>query len=914
MSCPLFKKMKNKGTSFFAFPSSASDLNLANYNDFYDLNFTKFVLINIPRQEPSANQERPIDGVMDFIPKRNDGNAPFYSDDPNYTTPTKLSDQLVESLRNYVANYDTTCHESRINSNTDFYNISERYTPTEQIFWKWCRKLNMIDFEPAVHKVDWDKNLSDFDNPNASTINNVDYFKKYLWKEREVIDYKIVNFYEDSTYQYEGNNTVQLEITEITKFKIGDKIILKSNTSSDESKLSNGTDPIVFGEIYTIGKITFSGTTSYINLDVRFQGGGNSTIGNTLQTTYIYLHYNRLIQYIGEINQITNIQTASRIGQEVTAYIPHQGGRTPSVLFGIRSNTNYYPNLELPILADEIQRFIIGAESLNSPIRTNPTNYPGSFYGQFDTENNTYLCSNGDNIRYQGDYYGIKLTDNTGLSADDYIEKLTDFNSDNIDGVFLDVDRNHYYKTNIPNLETKNFDEFSSISINGQAPEDFDFNAILWYYELIERDQDNNVHSYVNLYGIEFLNNPDNDDDNDGTLITPYHKLVTNGEHDGLSYMFNLNLHYNIDNDIQPLTYDPSTIYNMFGFDMYNEMMRRFYQVNENFVNIISEFVRMNQDMQDMKSLIYTQTSIDELKLKMKNIENLLNVYKTNQFVDSDTAKISVDNSGIYPKLKFNVISVDYDEIKNVSLTEAYNYNYTNTGASYPVAISFTANMLLNLVNDNHTNSDENSSVVVLLDRDLKNKQKLDIIIKPDHANFGQKLYLNMMFNNNNTLEERNIFSVDLPKDLKWYNSSNPDDTTTFLDSYYLNENIYVNCTDVFTGVTCCSGNTNIELVLTEDIFKSGNTVYVQNLYFRMSDNSVKDFSGSYSVINKIGIHLTINLPVNNDNPELNLCGSTLVGQPRISFYRGIQATILRVNADNTSTFAERYNVSYKII
>ncbi len=183
---------------------------------------------------------------------------------------------------------------------------------------------------------------------------------------------------------------------------------------------------------------------------------------------------------------------------------------------------------------------------------------------------------------------------------------------------------------NIPNLETKNFDEFSSISINGHAPDDFEFNAILWYYELTERDQNNNTNSYVNLYGIEFLNNPDTDTESGGTLITPYEKLVTNGEHDGLSYMFNLNLHYNIDNDIQPATYDPSTIYNMFGFDMYNEMMRRFYQVNENFTNIISEFIRINQDMQDMRSLIYTQTSIDELKSKMNNMESLLYLYKTN--------------------------------------------------------------------------------------------------------------------------------------------------------------------------------------------------------------------------------------------------------------------------------------------
>lgn len=902
MATPLYKPMKQRGTSFYAFPSAASDLNLANYNDFYDLNFTKFALLNIPRQQPGSinpvNKQR--DGIMDFLPKSNLPNeAPFFCDDPNYITPTTLSAQLVESLRNYVANYDTSLHESRINSNTDFYNIGERFTPTESIFYKWCRKLNLIDFEPAVHKVDWDKNFSDFDNTNGSTITDVDYFRKYLWKEREIIYYRSISFEESSDYTGSSGtyHTPKFTINEIAKFKVGDKIIL-TGVDADQIILS-GTTPIIYGQSYTIGQVDFTTGSTSIYLDFDFNGGGDSD----LFETYIYLNYNRLIQYVGEINQITNIQTASRVGQEVTAYIPHQAGRTPTVLFGNRSNTNYYPNLEIPILADEIQTEIIGAESLNSPIRSNPQDYPGSFFGQFDTQDNTYLCSNGDSIRYQGDYYGIMLTDNTGLNADDYIEKLTDFNSDAIDGVFLDVNRTHYYKMNIPGLESKNFDEFSSISIEGQPPEDFDFNAILWYYELIERDQNNNINSYVNLYGIEFLNNPENDDDSFSTLITPYHKLVTNGIHDGLSYMFNLNLHYNIDNDVTPLTYDPSTIYNMFGFDMYNEMMRRFYQVNENFVNIIQEFVRINMDLQEMRSLIYSQTDMDDLKSRMSNMETLLRLYSTNQFVDSDTATISVDNSGIYPKLKFNVTNVEYDEIQNISLTTVYNYNFTNTGASYPVALSFNSKMLVNLINDDISN--DGGNVIVMLDRDLRNKQQLDIFIKPEYAQFAQRLYLNMMFNYNNTLSEVNIFNVDLPTDIEplGYNILSPQ-TSIFTDSFYLNENIYVNCTDINTGASWCSTGFT-EIILTEDIFKTGNTVYIQNLYLLDPNGNTVDYSGAYKVLNKVGINLTI---------DLQIYGYKLLGQPRVSFYRGLQVSILRINGENTSTFNQRYNVTYKII
>lgn len=901
MATPLYKRMKDRGTSFYAFPSAASDLNLANYNDFYDLNFTKFTLLNIPRQENGSPD--PVDGVLDFLPKSNDHNYainPFYCDDPNRQTPTKLSEQLVESLRNYVANYDTSLHESRINSNTDFYNIAERYTPTEQIFWKWCRKLNLIDFEPAVHKVDWDKNLSDYDNTNSSTVTNVDYFRKYLWKEREVINYKLVSVYEE-------NDNPKFTINEIAKFKVGDKVILSTDNNLDKTTLSGGTgsDAIIPGVSYIISKINFpdSGSTE-IFFDMNYIGGTGLTL------TYMYLNYNRLIQYVGEINQISNIQTASRVGQEVTAYIPHQAGRTPTVLFGIRDNTNYYPNLEIPILAGEIQTEIIGAESLNSPIRTNPQDYPGSFFGQFDTVDNTYLCSDGDRIRYQGDYYGINIADNTGLNAENYIEKLTDFNSDAIDGVFLDVNRNHYYKMNIPGLESKNFDEFSSISIQGQAPDDFDFNAILWYYELIERDQNNNYVSYVNLYGIEFLNNPENDDDSFSTLMTPYHKLVTNGIHDGLSYMFNLNLHYNIDNDVQPLTYDPSTIYNMFGFDMYNEMMKRFYQVNENFINIIQEFVRINMDIQEMKSLIYSQTDMDDLKSQMKNMEDLLRLYATNQFVNSDTATISVDYSGTYPKLKFNVINVEYDEIKNISLTTVYNYNYSNDGASYPVALSFNSKMLLNLINDNISNDPSTmvDTVTVLLDKDLKFKQKLDIIIKPDYAQYAQRLIVNMLYNYNNVKTEQTIFEVQLPTDLKSYNTLIPENSI-FTDSYYLNENIYVNCTGINTGSTCSTGYT--ELFLTENIFKTGNTVYVQNLYLLDISGNTLDYSGPYEVLCKSGTVLTIKLK------SSDIAGCTLLGQPRISFYRGLQVSILRISsADDIpySNFNQKYDVTYKII
>lgn len=962
MSTPLYKRMKEKGTSFYCFPSAASDLNLANYNDFFDLNFTKFALLNIPSKNFYNGDD--IDKKCLNFDKDDYNNYNFFTDDPNKNSPTKLSEQLIESLRNYVANYDTTLHESRINTNTDFYTIGERNTPTENIFWKWCRKLNIIDFEPAVHNIDWNKNLSDFDNPNIPSVTSTtDYFRKYLWKERENINYKVYNVLESSNIEFKHIilglpvRTPMLTLINVTaKFKIGDVITLKTIGKSIPKDDDIENTGLGYDTEITIGDIKFKDNNTYIWLKCEYTGEGG---GPELYNTYISLKYNRLIQYVGEINQISNIQTSSRIGQEITAFIPHQAGRTPSVLFGIRNNVNYQPGLEVPILSSEIQREIVGAESLNSPIRKNPSDYPGSYFGQFDTTDKTYLCSNGNAMKLNGNYYGILLNNNSGLNDINYIEKLEDFNSNYIDGVFVDFDRRHYHKMSIAGLETSNFDEFNSISIQGQSPDDFEFNAILWYYDLVE-DVNGTPVSHTNLYGIEFLNNPDDtSDDYSSDIITPYKKLVTNGVHDGNSYMFNLNIHYNIDNDVQPLTYDATTIYNMFGFDMYNEAMRRMYQVNENFSNIIQEFVRINMEIQEIKSKIYTTEEIESVKKRMNSIEELLKIYSKNQFVNSDTVNISVDYSGNYPKLKMNTVSVEYDDIKNIKITDAYNYNFSHGGDSYPIALNYKSKVLMNIINDNLSiNPVSDGNVVIVLDRELKNKQKMDIIIKPKNAKYSQRLYLNMMFKNGDKKEERTIFSVDLPKDV-----INVQDSI-YEDSFYLNENVYINCIDVITGKTqntttttttttsitpttttttsleVNTGNTTTSttlevntgntttttitnlnafvdvsmydgyttLILPENMFKVNNTVYVQNLFFKNTNGEVLDFSGSYNILYKSSQTLIIDLLTDV------IRNFKLMGSPVVSYYRGLKVSILRVDGTDVSSFSDRYDITYKIL
>ena len=312
MATPLYIKMKNKGTSFYAFPSAASDLNLYFQNDNYKINFTKFMLLDIPEQDvviDSGIKRDQDKGVLNFDKSQN--GTRFYNFQPgeNSNLPVKFSEQLIESLRNYVANQDTTLRESRINSNTDFFNVNETTSPTEMIFWKWARKLNLIDFEPATHKVDWDKNLSDFINSNGT---DYDFFNKYLWKERE-------KYYYDSTITQTSGNRPLLTINEKVKFKVGDDILLSGDTGSY----------LTTGQTYTITDINISGDTSELILD--FTG----YLGGIQSDVTVYLDYHRLVKYIGEVQATSKVQTSKQNFTEITIHIPNQCGATPTVLFDI---------------------------------------------------------------------------------------------------------------------------------------------------------------------------------------------------------------------------------------------------------------------------------------------------------------------------------------------------------------------------------------------------------------------------------------------------------------------------------------------------------------------------------------------------------------------------------------------------
>lgn len=861
MSTPLLKAMKPNGTTFFAFPSTSINP---------DPDFTKFVLINIPARQQTK--------ILDFstIIDKQIYNFPIYTD--NLTPASTYADQLVESLRNYVDNHDVIMREAQLTSTSDFYNINELKTPTEKIFFKWLRKFGAIDFEPAQNGVDWDKSLSDFNNPNEDTVSHTDYFRQYLWKERVVANYTLTSF------TYDGGGNFIVLINTLAKFKVGDTVILSGDTGTQ----------IKTGYTYSVIQVDDSSNTS-ISIWINDPAVNQTYIPNNL--AICTLNYQPVVQYIGEINAKSDVHTATLDEVEIIGYIPNQAGQTPTILFETHTDSNYYPNLTIPILPSQTQTEIYGAENFDSPIRQNPSAYPGSFYGQFDTLNYTYQASSGDKLRLTGQYYGINLISNVGLNDQNYIEKLSNFNSDNLDGINIDFDLNHYLKMQITDSQVGyNFDEFDQLSFNNQPPKDFQYNAILWYSEKTD-DRGNTLNS---LYGITFLNYPNNFNDTDPCHIVTYQKLVSTSLQDGLSYQHVLNISTSVDSDTSSLSFDPTSLNNTFGFDLYSNLMSNMGKLNETYINNLNQNLTIMTEINNMKSLIYTQTDIDMIKSKLLNLESLLQLYSTYQFVNTDTVTITTNYGGVYPTLGFNVNGVYWNNIITLTATDLYN-NQIATNALLNINIPSVSNLFIHITNNDNTGY-SSANFGIVLSSDLNYKQTVEILLDANGASVPDLFNININFNNGTTTTTIPVISnIYLPVDI----GNNSTNYTIYNKNKYLTHSAYQYVVDVKDAnsvlVDPISGRTLL-YTDSQNIFGDNNYVgewvYVNDLKFLDVNNNVIDNSGMYQIIDFNQTYIKIQLDIN---------GLTPVGVPTIYSYKALKIRIFCVDNTTTSTFQNRY-------
>lgn len=893
MATPLYKSLKSNGTTFYAFPGAAEDISAAYQNENYKMYFSKYMLLNFPKQQlvnPGGTNSSPLYWDFDVFHKS-----------INNIQPTTYQDQTIESLRNYVANQEVVIKESRLNNTNYYYDNNALETPSEKIFFKWCKSLNLIDFEGAIPEDEYFSNLTEFKSGN---INDDTYFPEYLWKEREVIKWDTKLFYESSF----GVNKLEIEFGGTTNFRVGD-IVKISNVSNSSIYSSIPGVQTTDGIKVSVLDIIPAGATQ----GQRVVFDAYTTLSTEMETSgTAELVYHRLVQYIGEVNGISNVQESNRSYTEVYAHIPDHTGQTPDMLFRTMVDVNYKPNMAFPIIPSQYQPEIMGAELFNSPIVSSPQNYPGGYYGQFDTLDFTYETATGDSIRRSGDYYGVSGDINVPV-----------VNGSTIDGITFDFNINHYVKMNIHDRVLTNFDQFNALEVNNTPPSDFEFNAILWYYTV----QDNiKGTTKTNLYGISFLDNPDNNIDptETGLRFPTYKKLVSNGLQDGTSYAFSLNLNFNIINENPIDSYNPQAINSLFSMNLFNSAMQKLSSTNDSFMNIIADNTSLKSELLNLKQLLYTQTDISTINTKINYLESLLKLYSTNQMKSSDSITVNINNQTSPPQLYFENIDPSYVSISRINTTDMYNQQ-----GVIPVNINVPVNknFLIYIDNDDETqlNLSNNDKLTLVLDSDLYWKQSVDIWINATNtASQNKKLdiYFNSqpgvtgstnIGNTSSGVETLIIGDINLPV---FYNQVNqlPNSAKLWKDFKF---NIdFTQPINLLTGGILqvpLEGNSYI----LQNSIKVGDTVELNDLFIGTS--SVFDFSGQYSIYAVGSTNSYISLDVNSNSDlvaygassslQIHGTSSTLLSNvPYFSLNKGKKISITRIDQNNVP-ISDRYHI-----
>jgi hypothetical protein len=898
MSCPLYKFLKNSGTSFYAFPSAAEKISAAYQNSNNKMYFSNYLLLNFPAQNlysgSGTNSNQPI--YWDFT--NSTGNNYGFQTPAGYTPPTSFGDAVVESLRNYVANYEETMMSSRINNTDYYYDNNSIDTPAEKIFFKWCKKLNLIDFEPANNGDQYIGTLTEF---QSNSPLDTTYFNEVLWCERNTESYALYSIYQISGGVYNGY--LKLVFQGTTNFKIGD-IVQMLNETNLQAKFLNG----INGKIVAIDSPTSTyGQTITLNL-INYLPSITiiSILANILTGSY-KLVYNKLVQYIGEINGINNVQEANSSYTEVYAQIAGQNGATPDVLFRTMTNKNYVPNLSFPILPSQYQPEIVGAEIYSSPIVVNPQDYPGGYYGQFDTSDFTYTTSNGDSLRRSGDYYGI--SGNTTATVVD---------SNNLDGITIDFNPSHYAKMNIYGREVTNFEQFNALMVNNLPPADFNFNAILWYYTY----EDVNGNAVQDLYGISFLNNPNNSDIDTGSLFPIAEKLVATDTKDGTAYDFSLDLNFNIVNENPQDAYNPNAVNSLYSFNLFNQAMQNLISLNDSFNNIIYENAQIKTALSNLTQQIYTQPQLNTITQQISNLNTLLNLYKSNQIISSNTIEVSTSQIGGLPIIQLNSIDSKYNDVETILTSNLYNsagiipYNYTiPTNKDFLIYISNNDQTYFTLPNNDVLN--------VIVNRDLDPNQTMDIIVNAETIASENKkinIFINYSNGNNAPVLTSIASNLDLPI---YYNKANKSTNSAYnWDAFKFNIDTTMPIRLNTGSVLEIPIDSNYNLVYNS--FKSGDTLMLNN--FTIGTTSTIDFSGQYKVSSVGSTNSYIYLDVSTNTTLVSYGASSslpiifnnnssylLNNLPYFSLNKGYKISVTRVDATDTSDFIDRYLISTEI-
>ena len=418
--------------------------------------------------------------------------------------------------------------------------------------------------------------------------------------------------------------------------------------------------------------------------------------------------YNRVVQYIGNLDIVNSVKNNNNTYSEVYVYVPTKDGNTPTVLFKNVLDQNYYPdfswtNNPADPLNDE---YLQGRayDELNPSGLTNLAIFDDDVVG---APTATYV-NTADGASGPGNWYSPRAIANTyftdQLFTDPTALVLTkSYNAisqtyvrTKLDSIGIDFDPDSYQQiVSDPSIST--LEEFSSTS----AAQDFQFNCVLIYYDVY--DPANPIDSATNLYGVLFL-----DDVQDQgasiygipTLSKYKPNIVT--KLNGNSYGFKINLKFDVDID-QTGVEQAINDYSPFSLSMFMDSMNVLQDATSTLNNTASIYASLESRVSSLENLALTSDTAFNLDLRINNLENSL---AANQAIFNNTQSI------------MGLINQNYELIRalingQTSVEISYNLNLVKQGTGIIVDRSVPNELIISNDNQAYNLGSDNGAVTL---------------------------------------------------------------------------------------------------------------------------------------------------------------------------------------------------------
>jgi len=425
---------------------------------------------------------------------------------------------------------------------------------------------------------------------------------------------------------------------------------------------------------------------------------GDATGGTTGAYGMTGGYYNRVVQYVGNLDIVNSVKNSTNTYSEVYVYVPTKDGNTPYVLFKNITDKNYYPDYQWTNnpnnpLNDE---YLVGRnyDETNPSGLTNLAIFDDDVLG---VPTASYIDTGVSASSIAGNWYSPRDTANTYFTDSSFVDPsnyiLTKTDNSNsltyirskLDSIGIDFNPNSYQGIiSDPTIST--LEEFNSTA----GASDFEFNAVLIYYDVYDPAIPTDV--ATNLYGVLFLDDVNTSSGDIFIPRLPKHRPNPVTKLNGNSYGFKINLKFDTDID-QTGVEQAINDYSPFSLSMFMDAMNVLQDASATLNNASVDFINLSDRVTNLENITLSSQTAANLDRRITGLEQSL---AANQALFNNTSSI------------MGLINQNYDMVRAIinnqtSVEVSYNLDLFKQGSGISLDRSTPNEVTVNSINQDFT-------------------------------------------------------------------------------------------------------------------------------------------------------------------------------------------------------------------